>query len=81
MAAVMTVTVTAAAGREGRPALWTETRLVAGETRLRFLDVGNGIAAQPERIMGAGLAGRLSGGRGDDACNCEQAERNGPDQP
>src|SRR5215472_7156335 len=50
----------APAPREGGPAQWAEAASVFREARLGAGDIRHCVAAEPEGIVGAGLAGRLS---------------------
>jgi hypothetical protein len=56
---------------------------VAGEAGLRFRDVGHGLAAESESIVGAGFAGGLGGGWPDRRRHCggEGAEGHGGREP
>jgi len=50
--------------RESGPAQWAEAAAVSCEARLGAGDIRHGGAAKPERVAGAGLAGRLGNRRG-----------------
>jgi hypothetical protein len=71
------------AAPEGRLARRTEAGAIFCQASLRSPDIGHGVAAESERIVGAGLAGGL--GRGwADRCGhrgAQQAERNGCREP
>jgi hypothetical protein len=80
---VAAVSVTSAAAPEGYLARRTEAGAISCQASLRFLDVGYGVVAQSERIMGAGLAGCLGRGRADRRGHrdAQQPERNGCREP
>ena len=62
------------AARHGGPAQRAEVAPVFHQAGLGARHIRNGIVAEPERIVGAGLAGRL-GRRGADICRHQDGQR------